>query len=230
MPLLLFLNTWLISRLYFTFQDRPLSFKQWLLLGLVQLLLIGILKPGYPTLWLAIAVVVSLTIPEFVTARDRLNETRLAGVFIVFATALAVHWQYHVSSWLVTAHSPDTLRPIFLGLLGLLLVANEANLAIRGLLHRFHLEPVTDKNDRSSTLDDREYNAGRVIGILERGLIYLVLVVAQNYNVIALILAAKGFARFRQMDEREFAEYVLIGTLASLLLTTVVAQIVLHFL
>lgn len=43
-------------------------------------------------------------------------------------------------------------------------------------------------------------------------------------NVVALLIAAKGFARFRQMDERAFAEYVLIGTLASTLLTVLVAQ------
>ncbi|MEX2365403.1 MAG: hypothetical protein WD601_02270 [Pseudohongiellaceae bacterium] len=65
-------------------------------------------------------------------------------------------------------------------------------------------------------MDDRENNAGRVIGMLERWLIYLVLVVAQTFNVIALILAAKGIARFQQLEEREFAEYVLIGTLASM--------------
>lgn len=32
-------------------------------------------------------------------------------------------------------------------------------------------------------------------------------------------LAAKGFARFRELDQIEFAEYVLIGTLASTLFT-----------
>lgn len=47
-----------------------------------------------------------------------------------------------------------------------------------------------------------------------------------NCCVIALIIAAKGFARFRQMEERAFAEYVLIGTLSSMLLTILVAQII----
>ncbi len=73
-------------------------------------------------------------------------------------------------------------------------------------------------------LGRQEYNAGRIIGILERWLMYSVLVVSQNINVVALLIAAKGFARFRQMDERAFAEYVLIGTLASTLLTVLVAQ------
>lgn len=230
MAIILFLNTWLATRLYFTFRDQPLSRKQGLVLGLIQVLLTGVLKPGYPTLWLAAAVIASLMASEVLTTREHLNEARLAGVCIVFTTALVIHWQYDTSSWLLADQLHKTWRPFLFGLLGFLLIANEANLAIRALLHCFHLEPLTTRTGSARTLDDREYNAGRVIGMLERGLIYLVLVVAQNYNVIALILAAKGFARFRQMDEREFAEYVLIGTLASLLLTTLVAQMILHFL
>lgn len=77
-------------------------------------------------------------------------------------------------------------------------------------------------------LDQREYNAGRVIGILERWLMYSVIVTSQNYNVIAIIIAAKGIARFRELDRREFAEYVLIGTLASTLLTIVVGEAVIR--
>ncbi|PAV25505.1 hypothetical protein CF392_10725 [Tamilnaduibacter salinus] len=90
------------------------------------------------------------------------------------------------------------------------------------------MEPKNISDEQPRTVDDREYNAGRVIGMLERWLIYLVVVFAQNYNVIALILAAKGFARFRQLEEREFAEYVLIGTLASILLTIVIGQGILY--
>ncbi|MBK81962.1 MAG: hypothetical protein CMQ43_13725 [Gammaproteobacteria bacterium] len=62
------------------------------------------------------------------------------------------------------------------------------------------------------------------MGILERWLMYSVLVVSDEYAVIAVVVAAKGFARFRQLDQREFAEYVLIGTLASTLFTIWVAR------
>ncbi len=36
-----------------------------------------------------------------------------------------------------------------------------------------------------------------------------------QYAAIGLILAAKSFARLKEMDEGDFAEYVLIGTLLS---------------
>ncbi|MFE8070623.1 hypothetical protein QQM79_06145 [Marinobacteraceae bacterium S3BR75-40.1] len=227
MALLLFLNTWLLSRLWFTFRDDPLPRSQTLILGAVQLLLTGLVTPGYATLWLGFAVVVSLLLSEGMAPRERLNEARLTGTFLVLLTALGLYWVAPPTSWLLTQVQLTALQPILLGLLGFLLVANETNLAIRALLYRFQMEPTT-ANAPSRTVDVREYNAGRVIGMLERWLIYLVLVVAQNYNVIALIIAAKGFARFRQLDQREFAEYVLIGTLASILFTTLIALMILQ--
>lgn len=230
MAILLFLNAWLLTRLWFTFRDRPLPTREWTCLALVQVVLIGVLTPGLPTLLLIPAVIASLALSESWVPKDRLNEGRLVGGALVVAVALLSAHYTAPGSWLLPKHPPAALQPALLGLLGFLLVANETNLAIRALLHRFQMEPTTSTHGEPDTVDDREYNAGRVIGMLERWLIYLVVVFAQNYNVIALILAAKGFARFRQLEEREFAEYVLIGTLASLLLTVIIGQGILHFL
>ncbi|MGM0451314.1 MAG: hypothetical protein ACQERE_10815 [Pseudomonadota bacterium] len=230
MAILIFLNAWLLTRLWFTFRDRPLPAREWTTLALVQVVLIGVLTPGLHTLALIPAVIVSLALSEAWMPRERLNEGRLAGGALVgFVALLSAHYGFP-GSWLLPGQPPEPLEPALVGLLGFLLVANETNLAIRALLHRFQMEPTTSSHGEPDTVDDREYNAGRVIGMLERWLIYLVVVFAQNYNVIALILAAKGFARFRQLEEREFAEYVLIGTLASLLFTVVIGQSILYFL
>ena len=56
---------------------------------------------------------------------------------------------------------------------------------------------------------------GRAIGYLER-LIVFALTVSGNLAALGLVLAAKAIARFRQLDDRDFAEYVLIGTLMSI--------------
>lgn len=229
MAILVFLNAWLLTRLWFTFRDRPLPTREWTILALVQVVLVSVLTPGLHTLALTAAVIASLVLSEALVPQERLNEGRLAGGALVGMVAFLSAYFGSPESWLLYGQQPEALRPAMLGLLGFLLVANETNLAIRTLLHRFQMEPTTPTHGETRTVDDREYNAGRVIGMLERWLIYLVVVFAQNYNVIALILAAKGFARFRQMDEREFAEYVLIGTLASLLFTVVIGQSILHF-
>lgn len=55
---------------------------------------------------------------------------------------------------------------------------------------------------------------GEAIGILER-LIVVTFVLARAEAAIGLVIAAKTLARFRQLDDRDFAEYYLLGTLAS---------------
>ncbi len=66
-----------------------------------------------------------------------------------------------------------------------------------------------------------ELSRGRLIGVLERALA-LTLVLLGEYGALGLVVAAKALARFRGMEERDFAEYFLIGTLASLLVALVV--------
>jgi hypothetical protein len=55
---------------------------------------------------------------------------------------------------------------------------------------------------------------GATIGVLER-LIVSALMLVNASNAIGLVIAAKTLARFKQLDDREFAEYYLLGTLAS---------------
>lgn len=57
--------------------------------------------------------------------------------------------------------------------------------------------------------------AGTFIGIFERAMV-TVLVFVSAYDAIGIVLAAKSIARFGQLRDRKFAEYYLIGTLASM--------------
>jgi hypothetical protein len=82
------------------------------------------------------------------------------------------------------------------------------------------LVPVSDApraGKSAITVTSIELSRGLVIGVLERALA-LTLVLTDQFSALGLILAAKALARFRAMDDRDFAEYVLIGTLTSLLL------------
>jgi hypothetical protein len=139
---------------------------------------------------------------------------------------LAAHWLY-----LGAGTGVAGVRSLIL-LAGALLVVNEANLLIRYVLLLLKVAPreppagpgaapggliVLPPSHPAAAprpLDQREYNTGRFIGVLERLLVY-VLVLEGQYEAIGLILAAKSFARFRELDQRDFAEYVLIGTLLS---------------
>ncbi|HOJ78569.1 MAG TPA: DUF3307 domain-containing protein, partial [Bacillota bacterium] len=58
------------------------------------------------------------------------------------------------------------------------------------------------------------YNIGYLIGILER-LIIITLVINQALSTVGFIFAAKSIARYKDLENKEFAEYYLVGTLAS---------------
>jgi hypothetical protein len=55
---------------------------------------------------------------------------------------------------------------------------------------------------------------GATIGILERLLIVTFMLTSAE-AAIGFVIAAKTIARFRLLDDRDFAEYYLLGTLAS---------------
>lgn len=69
-------------------------------------------------------------------------------------------------------------------------------------------------NSDSDTQSNNQ-SVGYFIGILER-LITAILLLCNQYAAIGLVLTAKSIARFKQLEERDFAEKYLVGTLTSL--------------
>lgn len=65
---------------------------------------------------------------------------------------------------------------------------------------------------------------GATIGVLERLLIVTLLLVGAD-AAIGFVIAAKTIARFRLLDDRDFAEYYLLGTLASVSVAIVTALV-----
>ena len=57
-------------------------------------------------------------------------------------------------------------------------------------------------------------------------LIILLFVIIGQYEAIGLLVAAKSILRFKEMNEPEQSEYVLVGTLISILLALGVGIIV----
>jgi hypothetical protein len=65
---------------------------------------------------------------------------------------------------------------------------------------------------------------GSTIGVLER-LLILTFVLTGTDVAIGFVVAAKTLARFRLLDDRDFAEYYLLGTLASVAFAIVTALV-----
>jgi hypothetical protein len=104
--------------------------------------------------------------------------------------------------------------------------AFEANYIVAVVLHALRIEP---RQGRDEPADEGELSRGRVIGILER-LLILAFTIGQSVSAIGFILAAKGFARFKELDNKDFAEYVLVGTLLSASLAVGVGLLIRGFL
>ena len=68
-------------------------------------------------------------------------------------------------------------------------------------------------------------NVGALIGMLER-VVILLLGALGLYGSIALVLTAKSLARFKQLEDKNFAEKYLVGTLISLTIAILALLIV----
>ena len=69
-----------------------------------------------------------------------------------------------------------------------------------------------------------ELKAGNIIGKLERTII-AILLLNNQFGLIGFVLTAKSIARFKQMEDKDFAEKYLIGTLTSFLIVLITVLI-----
>ena len=81
----------------------------------------------------------------------------------------------------------------------------------------------TDTSESSANVST--INVGNLIGQLERVIISVLLLVGQ-YGVVGLVLTAKSIARFKQLENKDFAEKYLVGTLFSILIAIVSTLII----
>jgi hypothetical protein len=123
----------------------------------------------------------------------------VAWVTVVYAIgAPEVRWSDPALGWFVTA-------AMILGVFAFNATGGAA--LVRGVLTM-----------RESGLEEDEglAGSGRLIGILERTL-SLVLILVGQWAALAILIGAKSIARFDELKDRRFSEYYLIGTLTSLL-------------
>jgi hypothetical protein len=234
----------LASRLVFLFRDGPLTTGGLVFLFAVQTIGLLAFQPGVAwAILLALLLLNGLAFHRLEKRRTPSKGLRLLSlvVQIVLLSVFFSPWIgisfnsglfYSLAgmarfSVLVTLLERLCRPGTTVVLMGGLLVSNEANHLLRLLLAGLRVGPAAAAGDNSDMAapDRREYNTGRVIGILERIIIY-VAVLTDQIAAIGLVLAVKGLARFKEMDDRPFAEYVLVGTLLSLLLAVSVALLV----
>ncbi|MEO6994190.1 MAG: hypothetical protein ABI273_11200, partial [Lacunisphaera sp.] len=219
---LCFANTVLLARLFVLFKDDAVAGRPWLIKAIVELAVLGFFYP-LSLAWFgtaALALVANLAGWRWETkARRKKNLGRLLiglfelvglSFFFTAGGAMAFHPRFDLAGWIMedfTALAPlvrlVASSSFQLKFAGLLLAGNEANLAIRAVFDLLDLKPRALPAGQG-VIDMGEFNRGRVIGVLERVLLYW-FIMAGQLGAIGFVLAAKAFTRFKALDDRPFA-------------------------
>lgn len=102
-----------------------------------------------------------------------------------------------------------SIRSIIVLIVQVLLVHKPANIFIVNIMQSY--KPINKENNNT----ENTKKAGRMIGTIER-IIMLFFLLIKRYSSVGLVLTAKSIARYNKISEdKEFAEYYLLGTLLS---------------
>ena len=130
-----------------------------------------------------------------------------------------------VPRWPATAFSGPRLASLCLIAGTFIFVLRGGTYVVRGILRKAgtSLPRATVSSDAVSpvtfAIDIKEYNRGRLIGDLER-IVLTIVIAGGSYAALAFLVAAKGLVRSEQFQKSsEFAEYFLVGSLASVLVS-----------
>lgn len=187
----------------------------------------GVLLPhaGWTVAAACVGIGIAHAVIDLTKARWPLERPGPLGIFLLDQLAhgvvlVGVFWVLRELAAPFASHLPgEWLRgwqaaAIVLGVLAF--NCNGGGAIVSGVLATLSPD-LEDAEDASSGLR----GSGRLIGILERT-ITLILIVLGQWAAIVLLLAAKSIARFEELKDRRFAEYYLIGTLTSILVAILI--------
>lgn len=247
--LIYLLNLLMLSRIIYTFEDDRMEFKQLPYYLIIQILGLATLKinDAWVSLLISSIILNSLVIywerksrnPRIVRIVSLLTFSIIYSLIISLSgkinfSPVIISWSRNLNHSFSIVKNINQLSRINTYSLGFLFIINESNTIIRQIFDWIKISPHPSENGPCETetippsdkyIEIDEYKSGRVIGILERIFVYFA-VMLNEYSIIGYIVAAKAFARFKELDKKAFAEYVLIGTLASILIALMAASFI----
>ena len=94
------------------------------------------------------------------------------------------------------------------------------------ILPRLHA-PANTAITENQPIDQARLGMGRKLGNLER-ILMLIFVIAGRYDALGFVLAAKGLIRSKEFEDRDFTEYFLLGSLASILVAVLTGELLIR--
>ena len=88
-----------------------------------------------------------------------------------------------------------------------------------------HERVKSESSEEAEKVEEGIRHAGRLIGFFE-AFIITTLVAMNQWSAISFLVAAKAVGRIKQMEERPFAEYFLVGTLANVSIAIIGGMII----
>ena len=128
----------------------------------------------------------------------------LIGVYYIF------NLENLTNNFYIKLQGYENFKTIIFYILIFSIILDPASVFIRKLF--ISISPKT-----YTKIYSEELKAGNIIGKLER-IIIAIFLLNNQFGVIGFVLTAKSIARFKQMENRDFAEKYLIGTLTSFLI------------
>jgi hypothetical protein len=170
------------------------------------------------------AVACALPLVRSLIAPRHLAEVEIGANLFFLAGAVELASLHAVGLW-----TPDSAQPESRQLAALCIVAaivvfslRGGTFIVRGVLNKGATLPERPRYSSAHAaatsehrrVDVAEYNRGRIIGNIER-LLLLVFVAMRAWEALAFLITAKGLFRSRDLEQADFAEYFLVGTLIS---------------
>lgn len=137
-------------------------------------------------------------------------------------------WVLQCNEWKL----PQYLRSInardLLILIAFLFCSKPANVFIRLILDFCQVKTIKGNVDDSIIKEEASFKSGSLIGVFERWIILLFMLVNQ-YLTIGYLITAKSILRFGEGERNERIEYILAGTLVSFAIAIVCGLLVTVF-
>lgn len=130
------------------------------------------------------------------------------------AIVAGMTWLWHsTNEWCM----PFEIQPKYVALACAIITCwKPANILIKLILKYYSVSTPNEQNE--------SFNAGALIGNIERWLI-LIFIILQRYDAIGLLIAAKSIIRFGDSQTQK-SEYVLAGTLISIFIAVLAGLVV----
>lgn len=160
------------------------------------------------------------SVKYFILKKFKLNNSFfiIDQLLHIFCLLLVVLFYYKADYLIVIQRfNLNQIQKYLQFIVSILLIFKPANILIKNVLNKNNINNEIESSNENSPL-----KLGRMIGNFERLLILLLLCVNQ-YVVIGYIFTAKSIARWKKLTEdKDFAEYYLVGTLLSVIVSIVV--------